>query len=159
MDDVTFRPATKEDAERLAELVLQLNQFHDDKTVTHTEDYLMQWAHIEAFVVEHGGDIIGYAAGFPTFHFDCATRGYDIQSVCIDAEYRGQGYAKFLIKNLIKIKYSQGIKRFSLSYQTWNEGAQKCYASIGFKERPAGGSCKAVLMGEDLDKIILSLSE
>lgn len=154
MNGVIFREATENDAERLAELALQLNLFHDDKTVTHTKDYINQWEFLDAFVIVQSDVIIGYAAGYPTFHFDCALRGYDIQSVCIDEKYRGAGHAKFLLQNLIKLKHAQGIKRFSLSYHEWNKGAQKCYASVGFKERASNQNSKAILMGDDLENML-----
>lgn len=60
MPSLHFRPVTPDDAPVLAQLVAELNDFHNDKTRIDAESLMQDWDQFEAYVVEYHGEIAGF---------------------------------------------------------------------------------------------------
>jgi len=86
-------------------------------------------------VADDDGDVIGYAY--------TAIEGYDYMSlrgpagilhdIIVDPEHRGRGVGRLLINAALEFFRSRGVPRVVLSTAEQNEGAQRLFASLGFR--------------------------
>lgn len=135
MRALTVRKAHKGDIEALAALGTALNAYHDDATQLSAEALEADWDWIEAFVVETDEPrIIGFASGFNTYQFHTTKRGYEIQNLHVDEDYRRQGAAKALLEHILEVKRAQGVRKFTLGVLKQNEKARAFYKAFGFTE-------------------------
>lgn len=136
MSKFTFRKADIKDAIELAELAYELNLFHGDDIKPEPEQFIKDWDRFEAFVVTADEVIIGFASGYDTYQFHTGTVRFEIQNLHVKEEFRGQGVAKKLFRNLILLKHKEGVRKFSLGVQSENKIARAFYESFGFEQRP-----------------------
>lgn len=131
----TVRKADKGDIPALAALGTALNAYHDDDTQLSAEELEADWNWIEAFVVETDKPrIVGFASGFNTYQFHVTKRGYEIQNLHVDENYRRKGAAKALLTHILEVKRAQGVRKFALSVSSKNEKARAFYKAFGFVE-------------------------
>ncbi|SHE66511.1 ribosomal protein S18-alanine N-acetyltransferase [Alkalibacter saccharofermentans] len=79
------------------------------------------------FVIVTEGDIAGYA-GIWHIHGE----GH-ITNIAVDEPYRGKGFGKQLLNNLIKKGAAEGIDTFTLEVRKSNASALGLYMNCGFK--------------------------
>jgi ribosomal protein S18 acetylase RimI-like enzyme len=104
-------------------------------------------------VAEHGGGVIGYAYA--------ALEGYDYMSlrgpagvlhdIVVDPEHRGRGVGRLLLDATLAYLKSRGAPRVVLSTAERNEGAQRLFASAGFRRTMV--EMTRELDGDDREKV------
>lgn len=80
------------------------------------------------FLLENKNQIVGYI--FSHIVVD----QIQINNVCIDKNYRGNGYAKLLLNSVFNNVKKTGVKHAFLEVRETNIVAFKLYCSIGFKK-------------------------
>ena len=83
---------------------------------------------------ENGQLVIGN-----TIPQEATKRGYEIQNLHVDEDYRRQGAAKALLTHILEVKRAQGVRKFALSVSSKNEKARAFYKAFGFKENEMKG--------------------
>ena len=78
-------------------------------------------------VIEENAYIVGYIGVW-----EILEEGH-ITNIAIDPSYRGKGYAKELIEELIKLLSIKGINKITLEVRVTNFPAIKLYEGFGFK--------------------------
>lgn len=78
-------------------------------------------------VITLDGLVIG-TAGYTYNGFE----GY-INNVVIDSDYRGNGYSRILLENLLEEGRARGINEYTLEVRVSNAPAKALYEGLGFK--------------------------
>lgn len=81
-----------------------------------------------AWVLQHGGRIIGY------FLMSVAAGEAHVLNICIDPAFQGQGHGRHLLRALVHIARGRGAERVFLEVRPSNAGAIALYHSEGFNE-------------------------
>lgn len=133
---LTFRSAEQKDAHILAELVYELNKFHNDDIRIDSKKFIEDWHFFEAYVVEDNDQILGFVAGYNTYRFHTATKRFEVQNLYVIENAREKGVAQFLFNELIALKAQQGIKVICLNVLPENMQAKRFYEKQGFVLKP-----------------------
>lgn len=90
---------------------------------------------IAVLVADDDGDVIGYAFAAVEGYDYMALRGPAgvLHDIIIDPEYRGRGVGRLLLDAALTFLRSRGVPRVVLSTAARNEGAQRLFASVGFR--------------------------
>ena len=130
-----IRPATYDDIPAMAELVYQLNQFHNEEVKPTPQDYHDNWEGFNAYVAEDdNGDLIGFLSGYDCYQFHTAIKRFEIQNLFVAEQARRQGVAKKLIDDVIARKRKQGVTQFTLGVLEFNKDAIKFYEAYGLEQ-------------------------
>jgi ribosomal protein S18 acetylase RimI-like enzyme len=86
-------------------------------------------------VADDNGDVVGYAYAAVEGYDYMALRGPAgvLHDVIVDPERRGRGVGRLLIDAALEFLRSRGAPRVVLSTAERNEGAQRLFASMGFR--------------------------
>lgn len=126
--------------EQAEELVIRgaelsdLEKIHECEAASFTEpwsyamlyDDIIENSNTVYMVVVRNGEIIGYGGMWVVL--DEA----HITNVCIKPEYRKMGYAKVLMKELIKVSKQHGTTSMTLEVRVSNKPALRLYKQFGF---------------------------
>jgi len=86
---------------------------------------------VEGLVARADGKAVGYAFFFPNFASFRGQRGFYLEDIYIDAEYRGQGIGDAMLKEIARIAKSRNFERIDFQVLTWNTPAIKFYEKHG----------------------------
>lgn len=119
--------------------VVNLSTEHLDRVCEMEEDsFSMPWKRedFEDLIVNDHSEYVvillnGYAIGAAGYTFN-GFEGY-INNVVIDRRFRGRGYSKILLENLLLKGRREGINEYTLEVRVSNEPAIRLYESLGFK--------------------------
>lgn len=91
-------------------------------------------AHGQAFLIESGGEVAGYA--LLTFGYSLEFGGVDafVDELYLRAAYRGQGLGKAALEFLAKTCVTLGIRALHLEVERANTRAQAVYRQFGFAD-------------------------
>lgn len=162
---ISYRIATEEDAEVLAEL--------GARTFTHTFGHLYQPADLEIFlqnhspdnwvkelsdpafevrVAEQDGQLVGYAKlGPPHLPFEPRGEAAELRQLYVIEELKGQGIAQALMEWVIERARDRRADHLYLSVFTDNHRARRFYEKYGFE--PEG--TYAFMVGTHADEDIV----
>ena len=162
---ISYRIATEEDAEALAEL--------GARTFTHTFGHLYQPADLEIFlqnhspdnwgkelrdpafevrVAEQDGQLVGYAKlGPPHLPFEPRGEAAELRQLYVIEEVKGQGVAQALMEWVIERARDRRADHLYLSVFTDNHRARRFYEKYGFE--PEG--TYAFMVGTHADEDIV----
>ncbi len=86
-------------------------------------------------VAEDDGDVVGYAYAAVEGYDYMALRGPAgvLHDIIVDPEHRGRGVGRLLLYAALEFLKSRGVPRVVLSTAARNEGAQRLFASVGFR--------------------------
>lgn len=90
-------------------------------------------AHKVLVVVDDSNQVLGWAS-LNVFNARCCYSGVVDLSIYIEREMRGKGLGKTLMQSLIDTAREQGFHKLVLSTFKFNEGGQKLYRAMGFRE-------------------------
>jgi ribosomal-protein-alanine N-acetyltransferase len=116
-----FKPT---DFERIIEIEKEaFNEFNPLLFMTAYESFS------DGFLIaEEKGQVIGFIVGIAT-----ASDEVRILSLAVSKVYQNRGVATMLLKKFIGTYQAKGVLRVKLEVRANNLGAQKLYASLGFK--------------------------
>ena len=156
MDNFIFRKAEKKDVKQLAELAHGLNLHHDEDMTPDSQQFIKDWDHFEAYVIEKDNKLIAFLAGYNIYQFHSATLKFEIQNLFVNKDFRKYGVAKKLFDNVIALKEKNGTKGFSLTVWKDNETAIRFYEKSGFENKPYTSE-RYILKDKNLEKFIQQL--
>ncbi len=79
-------------------------------------------------VLERDGEVVGY-----TIH-SAAVGEAHLLNLCVDPDYQGRGYGRFLLRQVMAMARRQGAKTLFLEVRVSNDPARALYESEGFNE-------------------------
>jgi ribosomal protein S18 acetylase RimI-like enzyme len=145
----TTRPATPADTTALGRLGAQLVAFHHDLDPerfipsrsgtergygSYLKDELRRQG-VVMLVAEEAGEVVGYAYAGLEGHDWMTLRGPAgvIYDLVVDPRRRGNGIGRKLLDDVVAALSASGAPRVVLSTAARNEGAQRLFASAGFR--------------------------
>ncbi|MTI55456.1 arsinothricin resistance N-acetyltransferase ArsN1 family A [Geosporobacter ferrireducens] len=90
-------------------------------------------AHKVLVIVDDSNQVLGWAS-LNVFNGRCCYSGVVDLSIYIGRSVRGKGLGKILLQSLIDTARVQGFHKLVLSTFKFNEGGQKLYQAMGFRE-------------------------
>ena len=145
---MTTRPATPDDAAVIMELVMALAAFEDlthevTGTVAQLRDHLGgDRPLIEGLLAEVDGHVAGYALFFSTYSTFRTQPGLYLEDVFVRPEFRRQGIATALIRQIGAIARDRNCARFEWAVLDWNERAIAVYEKLGATILPNWRTCR-----------------
>jgi len=142
------RPATRADIPRVWELVVELADYErllDAVTgdAALLERHAIDEERIEVFVAENPeGLVVGYTISFPSYSTFRTQPGLWLEDLYVTPSYRGHGYGKALLTNLIEFCREQGFGRLEWSVLDWNEPSILFYQAMGATVMPDWRICR-----------------
>lgn len=88
-------------------------------------------AFVEGIVARDAEKPIAYALFFPYFASFRGQRGFYLEDLYIDGEYRGKGIGEELLREIAKTAKIRGFERIDFQVLDWNEPAIKFYEKLG----------------------------
>jgi GNAT superfamily N-acetyltransferase len=131
------RAATTEDIPVIAELIRALADYerlsHEAVFAEHdlNEALFGEPRYAEVLLVEHDGDVAGFALYFHNFSTFLAKPGIYLEDLFVRPEHRGHGHGKMLLVELARIAVDRGCGRLEWSVLDWNEPSIAFYRSLG----------------------------
>jgi GNAT superfamily N-acetyltransferase len=131
-----IRPATEADVETIHALILELATYEKlaDKVVGTPEilrQTLFERQDAEAFLIEAGGEAIGYAIIYVTFSsFECRS-GIWLEDVYVRPGHRRGGIGRRVMEHLAALALERGHVRLDWCALDWNEPALRFYDELG----------------------------
>lgn len=132
MNDITIRPAVKEDCPRLMELVQELAEYEKEPdAVTVSMEHFIEsgfgkqpvwWA----IVAELDGEVAGFALYYIRYSTWKGQRIY-LEDLIVTEEHRGKGMGKMLLDELMRIAKDKQYSGMMWQVLDWNEPAIKFY--------------------------------
>lgn len=86
---------------------------------------------VKGFVAHDGARMIGYALLYPSFASFRGQRGYFLEDLFIDADYRGRGIGEQFLREIAKAANADAVKRIDFLVLEWNEPAIRFYDALG----------------------------
>jgi len=101
-----------------------------------TEESLMdamfgENACVEGLIAFDGEKPIGYALFYENFSSFRGQRGFYLEDLYVETEYRGQRIGEAFLKRIAQIGKSRNFKRIDFQVLEWNEQAVKFYKKLG----------------------------
>ncbi len=137
----TIRPADKDDADALADLMRALHAHLKEPTEHISPQALLRdvFAEASAFTVlvaERGSEFIGYALFHETYESIYAQRGAYMADLYVAESARRQGVARALVAGVAAAAKARDLKFMWWVSEAWDENAQGFYASLGATHDP-----------------------
>ncbi|MCM3779629.1 ribosomal protein S18-alanine N-acetyltransferase [Microbacterium hydrocarbonoxydans] len=145
---MTLRAATPDDLDAI--MAIEHRSFPTDAWSSEAMAIELSSPHGRYLVDEHEGAVIGYGGVR-------ALRGSadaDIQTIAFDAEYRGAGRGRALLRALLDTAAERGAREVFLEVRADNPGAEGLYRSEGFEEI---GRRPRYYQPDDVDAIVMRL--
>lgn len=133
----TIRKTTGDDVAAVIGLLRAFAKFEDlEQFCEITEEKLLgamfeKDSFVEGLVADANGQIVAYAIFYPNFASFRGQRGFYLEDIYIDAEYRGQGIGDAMLKEIARIAKSRNFERIDFQVLTWNTPAIKFYEKHG----------------------------
>lgn len=138
-DDAAFaiRPARRDDAELLANLVRELAVYEKlenlaQATAADFHRHLFGPHPVaEAAVAEVNGEPVGFALWFRTFSTFRGQAGIYLEDIFVRPAFRGRGIGKALLAMIARLAVERDCGRLEWSVLDWNSSAIGFYRSLG----------------------------
>ncbi|AQY00814.1 ribosomal-protein-alanine N-acetyltransferase [Microbacterium foliorum] len=145
---MTLRAATPDDLDAI--MAIEHRSFPTDAWSSQAMALELASPHGLYLVDEHDGVIIGYG-GVRALH---GSSDADIQTIAFDAEHRGAGRGRALLRSLLDAAAERGAREVFLEVRADNPGAEGLYLSEGFEEI---GRRPRYYQPDDVDAIVMRL--
>lgn len=138
-DRANIRRATREDADDIHELVVELAVATgmQHKVRSTAADFLAHGfgadPHFHALVADKNGRIIGLCLYFYEFSTWLGTPGIYIQDLVVRRDVRSAGLGRQLVAETVRVAQRNGATHLRLSVDVNNEGAIRFYRKLGMK--------------------------
>ena len=152
-----IRSAAPGDAALVLALVRELADYeqllHEVEATTGdiTRDLFGPSPRVFCDLVEHEGQIAGFALWFYTYSTFQGRHGIYLEDLFVRPHCRGRGLGLALVRHLARRCRDEGLGRFQWSVLDWNEPAIQFYRSIG--ARPVEGWAVMRVTGAALDRL------
>lgn len=130
-----IRPAERDDAERLFELIRELADYEKLSDAVRGDAELLattlfDQGGAEALIAEVGGEAVGYAVFSTTYStFECRP-GLWVEDLFVRPEHRRQGIGRALLGHIAGIALERACARLEWSALDWNEPALRFYDEL-----------------------------
>jgi diamine N-acetyltransferase len=134
---LSIRPATQADLPLIASLVRELAEYEKlaHQAVATEADFAValfgQSPKAHALIVEHDGQLAGFAIYFYNFSTFLGRPGLYVEDVFIRPEFRRNGFGRLIFKYLAQKAVDENCGRMEWWVLDWNEPAIKFYAGLG----------------------------
>jgi GNAT superfamily N-acetyltransferase len=134
-----IRPATREDAAAIVELITALAIYErEPQAVTATEADILRdgfgaTPRFRCVIAEWDGQAAGFAFWFYNYSTWQGRPGLYLEDLFVKPEFRGKGIGKSLLLYLAKVASDENCGRFEWSVLDWNTPAIEFYESLGAK--------------------------
>lgn len=91
---------------------------------------------VEGLIALDGERAIGYALFFPNFSSFRGHRGFYIDDIYINVDYRGKGIGERMLKQIARMAKKRGFERIDFLVLEWNTPAVKFYEKLGALRDP-----------------------
>lgn len=88
-------------------------------------------AYVEGIVAFDDGKLIAYALFYKSFASFRGQRGYYLEDIFIDANYRGMRVGEAMLKKIAQTARSKGAERIDFQVLDWNAPAISFYEKLG----------------------------
>ena len=146
---MTLREATPDDLDAI--MAIEHRSFPTDAWSSQAMALELASPHGRYLVDERDGAIIGYG-GVRALE---GSRDADIQTIAFDAEHRGAGRGRALLRALLDAAAERGAREVFLEVRADNPGAEGLYLSEGFEEI---GRRPRYYQPDDIDAIVMRLA-
>lgn len=136
-DIFEIKPATKNDAGIILELIRDIAEYEKlSDEVEATEESIVKYlfeekAFAECLIGFENQVPIGFALFFHNYSTFVSKPGIYLEDLFVKEKYRGKGYGKKLLLNLVKIAHERNCGRVEWSVLNWNKPAIDFYESLG----------------------------
>ncbi|MFJ4224300.1 ribosomal protein S18-alanine N-acetyltransferase [Microbacterium sp. NPDC089695] len=145
---MTLRTATPDDLDAI--MAIEHRSFPTDAWSAQAMALELGSPHGRYLVDEHEGTVIGYG-GVRALE---GAGDADIQTIAFDAEHRGAGRGRALLRALLETAADRGAREVFLEVRADNPGAEGLYLSEGFEEI---GRRPRYYQPDDVDAIVMRL--
>jgi GNAT superfamily N-acetyltransferase len=134
-----IRPATAKDASQILHFIKAIAAFEElSDEVKATEGNILKYLFGEHSVAScllafEAETCIGFALYFKNFSTFVCKPGIYLEDLFVEPNYRGKGYGKALLMELVQLAKSLDYGRVEWSVLNWNKSAIEFYESIGAK--------------------------
>jgi GNAT superfamily N-acetyltransferase len=131
------RTARPDDVPVILELIRELAAYEREPEAVEATDGLLHAALFgpapaaHAHVVEHDGQVAGFAVWFLNFSTWLGRPGIYLEDLYVRPEHRGRGYGRALLAELARLCVERGYGRLEWWVLDWNEPAIGFYRSLG----------------------------
>lgn len=125
---MSLRDATPADLDAI--MLIERRSFPTDAWSAETMAAELASPHGRYLVDEHEGTIVGYG-GVRALH---GSPDADIQTIALDADHRGTGRGRTLLRALLEAAVGRGAREVFLEVRADNPTAEGLYLSEGFEE-------------------------
>ena len=134
--EVIFRYAVKEDVPLILQFVRKLAEYEKiPGVVIATEELLEEWMfekqRAEVIFAVVNGKEVGFVFFYQTLPAYLGKGGIYIDDLYVDADHRGKGYGKALLKRMAEIALERDCRRLEWCCLNWNENSMQFYRSLG----------------------------
>jgi GNAT superfamily N-acetyltransferase len=132
-----IKPATKNDAGIILELIKDIAEYEKlSDQVEATKESIIKYlfdekAFAECLIGFENKVPIGFALFFHNYSTFVGRPGIYLEDLFVKEKYRGKGYGKKLLLNLVKIAQERNCGRVEWSVLNWNKPAIDFYESLG----------------------------
>jgi len=142
-----IRPATRADIRRVWDLVLELAEYERlshavTGSVVDLERHAFDERVVDVHVAEESGQVVGYSISFTSYSTFRAQPGIWLEDLYVSPEFRGKGYGKALLQNLMAVARAREAGRLEWSVLDWNESAIRFYEAMGATVLPDWKICR-----------------
>ena len=135
MNNLTFRAAQREDADKILFFILELAKYEkmeDDVVATPAllEEWIFDKQKAEVIFPMVDGKEVGFALFFHNFSTFLGRAGLYLEDLFILEEYRGRGYGKATLRELARIALERGCGRLEWCCLDWNQPSIDFYLSL-----------------------------
>ena len=136
MEKLNIYKVEEKDIDTLFDLINGLALYEKrPQDMTGTKEELSYWLFerniATSFIAEHNGEIIGYALYYPIFGSFSAKGKVHLEDIFIKEEYRGKGFGKQFLSEVIKDVLANGYSGMEWSCLDWNTPSIAFYDKIG----------------------------
>ena len=135
MNNLTFRAAQREDADKILFFIRELAKYEkmeDDVVATPAllEEWIFEKKKAEVIFPMVDGKEVGFALFFHNFSTFLGRAGLYLEDLFILEEYRGRGYGKATLRELARIALERGCGRLEWCCLDWNQPSIDFYLSL-----------------------------
>lgn len=109
----------------------KLSEFCEVTEESLTDAMFGENACVEGLVAFDAEKPIGYALFYENFSSFRGQRGFYLEDLYVETEYRGQKIGEAFLKRIAQIGKSRNFKRIDFQVLEWNEPAVKFYEKLG----------------------------
>ena len=136
MNNLTFRAAQREDAQKILFFIRELAKYErmeDDVVATPAllEEWIFEKKKAEVIFPMVDGEEVGFALFFHNFSTFLGRAGLYLEDLFILEAYRGKGYGKATLRELARIALERGCGRLEWCCLDWNRPSIDFYLSLG----------------------------